>query len=479
VDKEYRMTVAKSCDVLVVGGGPGGYTTAILAARKGLHTVLVEEDRLGGTCLNRGCVPTKTLLEDSFLVAAVRNCSFMRGDLTLSLRRMLERKTRLVEASRAGIAGVLGDCGVEVIPGRAYFLDQRKMSIQGAENDLTIDAAHVVLATGARTEYGPGLQPDGLRVWSTDDALKPPSVPPTLAVVGAGNRGVEFASLYRNLGTEVILIEQQSRILPRIHPELADRMRKSLADRGVNVQVRTGLTSVAPAGTGGVGLALQTAKGPQELQVDRVLLTGSRHPAREGLNLETIGLSAAECDRLTRDDGVETPVKSVYVVGDAGGPPYLAHKAIAQAMAAVDLILGRNDGGKSLLIPNCIYGDPELASVGLTEDQALSSGHRVKIGEFHFVGNGRAGTLGKEEGLVILVSDASSGKVLGVHMLGPRVTELIALAGLAIQNGLDVNAIKKTVFPHPALSETFFEAALATHNESIHMRMVAEELRPE
>jgi dihydrolipoyl dehydrogenase len=473
------MTTAKSCDLLVVGGGPGGYTTAILAARKGLHTVMVEQEHLGGTCLNRGCVPAKALLEDSALVASVRNCSFMRGDLTLSLGRMVDRKTRLVETSRAGIAGVLGECGVEVVAGRAHFLGPRRMSIQNAENDLTLEASHIVLATGAQTEYGPGLRPDGRCVWSTDDALNPPSVPRTLTVVGAGNRGVEFATLYRNLGAEVILIEQQGRILPRVHSELADRLRKSLTDRGVKVYVRTALASVAPADTGGVRLTLQTAKGPQELQVDRVLLTGSRRPARADLNLQAIGLSAAADDPLSLDDGVETPVKGVYVVGDASGPPYLAHKAIAQAMAAVDHILGRNDGRQSLLIPNCIYGDPELASVGLTEEQALNAGHRIKIGEFHFVGNGRAGTLGKEEGLVILVSDAPSGRVLGVHMIGPRVTELIALAALAIQNGLDVTAIKKTVFPHPALSETFFEAALATHNESIHMRMEAEELGPE
>ena len=473
------MSTVKSCDVLVVGGGPGGYTTAIQAARKGLHTVLVEQVHLGGTCLNRGCVPTKILLEDSLLIASVRSCSFMRGDLSLSLRRMVDRKTRLVETSRAGIAGVLGESGVEVVPGRARFLDPRSMSIQSAENEFTVKAAHIVLATGARTDYGAGLRTDGRCVWSTDDALNPPSVPHTLAVVGAGNRGVEFATLYRNLGARVSLIEQQGRILPRVHPELADRLRKSLTDRGVTVHARTALLSTIPAEDGSTRLTLQTAKGPQELQVERVLLTGNRRPAWEHLNLEAVGLAPAEDGLLPGDDGVETPVKGVYVVGDASGPPYLAHKAIAQAVAVVDHILGKHDSKKSLLIPDCIYGDPELASVGLTEDQALAAGRRVKIGEFHFVGNGRAGTLGKEEGLVIVVSDASSGRVLGVHMLGPRVTELIAIAGLAIQNGLDVTAVKKTVFPHPTLSETFFEAALATHGESIHMRMEAEELGPE
>ncbi|MBP1737942.1 MAG: lpdC [Deltaproteobacteria bacterium] len=462
-------------DLLVVGGGPGGYTSAIRGAQKGLKIALVDAGFLGGTCLNRGCIPTKALLEDSLMIAATRRCPFMKGDMQVSFKRIKERKRILIENSRAGIAGVLKENGVEILSGKAAFVGPRTVKVTAPDGDQVIQANHIIIATGAQADYGTGLEVDGRSVWSTEHALDPDAIPRSLAVVGAGNRGAEFAVMYHNFGTRVVLIEKQKRILPRFHAELADRYKSILVNRKTKVLTRTTVLSAQPIEEGGVRLALETAKGQEELKVEKVLLTGTRHPSFEGLNLEVSGLGLVQ-GGIPTGPGMETAVKGIYVLGDASGPPYFAHKAIAQAIRTVDHIIGeRSSLKKQMLFPSCVYGDPEMACVGLTEEEASQAGRKVRIGEFRFIGNGRAGSMGKEEGEVIIVSDSQTGEVLGVHMMGPQVTELISLATLAMQNGINVAGIKKTVFPHPGLSEAFFEAALATDGEAIHMKVEKEE----
>jgi len=461
-------------DLLVVGGGPGGYTSAIRGAQKGLKTVLVEDGLLGGTCLNRGCIPTKALLEDSLMIAATRRCYFMKGDMQVSFKRIRERKKNLISNSRAGITGVLKENRVEILAGKAAFIAPKRVKITASEGNQEIEAEHIILATGARADYGAGLEVDGRSVWSTEHALDPEAIPRSLAVVGAGNRGAEFALIYHNFSTRVVVIEKQARILPRFHPDLSDRYRSILVNRKVKVMTRTTVLS-AQSLEGGVRLDLETSKGPEELRIEKVLLTGTRRPSFEGLNLEAAGLGLVQ-GAIPIGPGMETPVKGIYVLGDAAGPPFFAHKAIAQAIRVIDHVIGeRSDLKRQMLFPSCVYGDPEVASVGLTEEEASAAGRKVNIGEFRFIGNGRAGSMAKEEGEVIIVSDSITGEVLGVHMIGPQVTELISLATLAIQNGIDVAGIKKTVFPHPGLSEAFFEAALATDGEAIHMKVAKEE----
>lgn len=458
----------KTCDVLVIGGGPGGYTAAIRASQNGLETILVEQGPIGGTCLNRGCIPTKALLEASLLMASVRTCFFMKGDMRVSFRRVKERKTRLVDTSRGGIASVLAKSGVEILHGRARLTGPMRASVNDLEE---IRASYIVIATGAKAEYGHGLQVDGQSVWSTEHALDPESPPRSIVVVGAGNRGVEFASMYHNFGSKVILIEKEKRILPRFHWELSDRYRNILVNRKIWVRTRTQLKALRALDRG-VVLTTENPKGTEEIEAEKVLLCGERKPCFEGLGLDTVGLAG----KIAVGLGMETSVKGIYVIGDAAGPPYLAHKAMAQAFRAVDHMLGRKMDEEPIWIPNCVYGDPEVASVGLSEEEAARTGKKVKVAEFPFMANGRAGTLGKEEGSIIVVADADTEQVLGVHMLGSRVTELIPLATLAMQNGVDVKGVKRTVFPHPTLSETFHEAALACDDEAIHMRVKSERL---
>jgi len=312
-------------------------------------------------------------------------------------------------------------------------------------------------------------------VWSTEHALDPESPPRSIAVVGAGTRGVEFAGMYHNFGSRVSLIEKHKRILPRFHWELSDRYRNILVNRKVRVLTRTRLTAVRASDRGVVLTVESPKRSGEEIQVEKLLLCGERRPCFDGLGLDTVGLTST----IPVGTGMETSVSGIYVVGDAAGPPYLAHKAMAQALRAVDHMLGKKREEQPLLISNCVYGDPEVASVGLTEEEALRTGKKVKVAEFPFMANGRAGTLGKEEGSIIIVADADTEQVLGFHMLGPRVTELVSLAVLAMQNGIDVKGIKRTVFPHPTLSETFHEAALACDDEAIHMRVQSERLDDE
>ncbi|MBI4776192.1 MAG: dihydrolipoyl dehydrogenase [Deltaproteobacteria bacterium] len=466
------------CDLLVVGGGPGGYTAAIRGAQKGLKTVLVEKGSLGGTCLNRGCVPTKSLLQDTGMITAVRTCRFLKGDMKISVQRIAERKGLVVEGSRQWVRNVLSGNGVATMLGKASFNGPKTLKVEATDGSTKeIGASKIVLATGAVEDYGAGLQVDGQNICSTDDALSLKSIPRRLAVVGAGNRGVEFASIYRNLGVSVVLIEKDKRVLPRLHPELADRYKKALLDRKIGVLTRTTVLEAHESPDVGVTLTLEGEKGRHEVQVDKVLLTGHRHPRYEGLGLASAGLSPV--DRVVEHDAaLETAVEGIYVIGDAAGPPYYAHKAISHALVAVDHILGNKDSHESLFVPNCIYGDPEVATVGLTEEQALKAGRSVRVGEFHFVGNGRAGTMGVDQGLVLMVSDSKTREILGVHIMGPQATELISLATMAMQNGIDLEGIKKTVFAHPTLAETFFEAALATDGEAIHLLVNGERHEP-
>lgn len=461
--------IDRVCQLVVVGGGPGGYTAAIQGAQSGLKTILVERNLLGGTCLNRGCLPTKTLMEDSLLIASVRSCPFLSGEMKINRQRITARKDAVVQGSRAGIGGILKGNRVQIVEGAAAFLDPHHMAVtQPDGSTLKIAAEHIILATGAGVSYE-GFTVDGEKILGTDDALRLDPIPRTLAVVGAGNRGVEFANIYLNLGVKVVLIEQQKRILPREHRSISKRYKKILSDRGMKILTQTRLASAAPA-PDSVMLRMETSDGPTEARVDQVLLTLPRQPVYQGLDLEKAGLAPVD-GVLAFGPGMGTKIPGIHVVGDVAGGPYLAHKAIAQGIAAIEHILGRTPPQDPPPVPNCIYGDPEIASIGLTDYDAKKAGIEAETGEFYLAANGRAATMGRNEGLILLVSEKRSGAVLGVHIMGPRATELISLAVMAIQNGLTIKEIASTVMPHLTLSESFFEAALASSGRAIHMLM--------
>jgi len=451
---------AEECELLVIGGGPGGYTAAMRAAGEGVRTILVERGPMGGTCLNRGCLPTKALLEDTLTIAGVRRAAFLKGDLKINRARILERKDALVRESVAGITQSVLEKGVRILEGKASFCGAKRVALTPAEGDpLEIQARHVIIATGSRPEYGPGLRVDNERILDTDGALALKTIPRSIAVVGAGNRGVEFACMYANLGARVTLVEREKRILPREHRWISGRYRQTLALRRTNVMTRTEVVAAEPLPGGGVRLSLPAGDGGDgRLEVDQVLLTGSRRPSFEGLSLEAAGLFPRE-GRLEHNEAMETRQAGVFVVGDAAGPPYLAHKAIAQAVRVVDHILGRFAPPGPPVIANCVYGDPEVGSVGMKDYEAKKDGRTVVLGEYYFARNGRAGSMGKDEGLVLLVGDGETGKTLGMHVMGPSATELIGLGVLAMENGLTLEDLQRTILPHMTLSEAVYEAA--------------------
>lgn len=465
-------------DLLVVGGGPGGYAAAIRGAQKGMRTLLAERDALGGTCLNRGCLPTKTLLEDTLTIFGIRQSRFLKGDMKINFKRIVERKEMVVEGAVAGITAVIKGRGAEILKGEARFTAPKKIEIETGEGERKqIQARNIVIATGAEVDYG-DLAVDEENILSTNGALELKAVPSTVAIVGAGNRGVEFAGIFNNLGCKVVLIEKEKRILPREHRWLSGRYKKILSERNIKVLTRSKVVSANSEGDKGVLLILESNQGPKEVKVQKAVLAVSRRPFLKHLNPEAAGLSLSE-GMLSYGAGMQSGVEGIYVVGDAAGVPYLAHKAIAQGLAAVNHMLGLDPDGRPRFVPNCIYGDPEIGSIGLTDYAARKDGLKVKTGEFYFVGNGRAGTMGKEEGLILIVSDEETGAVLGVHILGPRATELISLGVMTMKNGLTVEDLKKTVLPHLTFSESFFEAALASSGEAIHMLPDSIEHEPE
>ncbi|MEW6264328.1 MAG: FAD-dependent oxidoreductase [Thermodesulfobacteriota bacterium] len=462
-------------DLIVVGGGPGGYSAAIRAARKGLKTALIERGHLGGTCLNRGCIPTKTLLHDTALIPRVRNSLFLRGEMKISLRGLLERKDSVIQGSRTWIENVIAGAGVTVIRGKASLVAPGTVAVEnetGATERLA--AARIIVAAGAVENYPAGLEPDGRSVWGTDEALAPDRPPRTVAVIGAGCRGVELAVLYRNLGARVVLLEKERRLLTRLDRGITNRFKKYLTDRGIKVLTRTTALAARGGDDGQAVLAFEGKQGRAEAKADKVILALPRRPRYEGLGLDRLGLES-ENGVIATGPGLETKVKGLYLIGDSTGPPYLAHKAIAQGLTAVDHMLGLTKDGRPRFYPTCVYGEIEVGCVGLTEQEVKDQGRSYKLGEFYYVGNGRAGTMNHDAGLARLLSDSHTGEILGVHIFGPGASELIALAALALQNGVGLEGIKKTVFPHPALSETLFEAALAADNEAIHLALAGVE----
>ena len=455
-------------DLIAIGGGPGGYTAAIAASQGGLKTALVEAGLPGGTCLNRGCIPTKTLLHDTELLMDAAEAPFLNGRMSVDTAVINERRNVVAAGSREWLLSLLAGNGITVFHGRASFSGAGEIAVETVDGREALAADRFVLATGASPAYPEGLAPDGRAVLDTTAGLDVTDRPPTVAVVGGGARGVELAQIYRNLGCRVALLEKEGRLLPAQDKTLTGRLRKILQESGIRVLTGTAAVAARTLDSGRAELEYEDKGGKQTALADRVILCLPRRPDYQGLNLDAAGLPIRD-GVIAAGPGQMTAVDGLYVVGDAAGAPYWAHKAIAQGLAAANHMLGKSDDGRPQYIPDCVYGRPELAGVGLTEKEARSAGIKYRLGEFHFIGNGRSGTLGQGQGLVRMVVDSGSRQVLGVHILGPGATEMISLAALAMENGVDLDGIKKTVFAHPSLNESFFEAALAADGGSIHL----------
>ena len=468
-----------SFDILIIGSGPGGYVTAIRAAQLGFKTAIVERDYLGGICLNWGCIPTKALLRSAEVFHYFQHAK----DYGLSAEKIGYDPKAVVQRSRAvskrlndGVGFLMKKNKVQVIWGEAAIDAPGKITVKrkgegpkGALGPGPYQARHIILATGARPRVLPGVEPDKKLIWTYFEAMVPDSIPKSLLVIGSGAIGIEFASFFRTLGSEVTVVEVLPQILPVEDAEIAALARKSFEKEGIKILTGAKVT-VAEKKANGVVAQIEDGKGQkQSIAVERVISAVGVTGNVEGLGLEKLGVKT-ERGVIVIDGMCRTNVPGIYAIGDVAGPPLLAHKAEHEGVVCVEAIKGLNPHPMDKrLIPGCTYCSPQVASVGLTEAAAKEAGHEIRVGRFPFIGNGKAIALGELEGLVKVVFDKKTGALLGAHMVGAEVTELIQGYVVAMNLETTEEELMHTVFPHPTLSEMMKEAVLDAYGRVLNI----------
>ena len=460
--------MALDFDLLVIGSGPGGYTAAIRGAQLGMKTAIVERAELGGICLNWGCIPTKALLKSGEVFETM---SAHAADYGLSVdktgfdfAKVIDRSRKVAKQLNGGVGFLMKKNKIEVIAGTARLEpgDPAPKSVIAllAGGSRTVQAKAVILATGARARNIPaiGLEGDGDRVWTYRDAMTPKAFPNTLLVVGSGAIGLEFASFYRSLGSEVTVIEAVDRILPVEDEEISGAAQKALEKRGIKFRTAAKVTKLGKDASG-VTLELEAKGKPETLKAERAIVAVGIDANIEGIGLEALGVKL-DRGHVVTDGHAATNVKGLYAIGDVAGAPWLAHKASHEGVHAVEHIAGKDGPPLNSPIPGCTYTNPQVASVGLTEAQAKKDGRKVKVGRFPFRANGKAIAAGETEGFVKTVFDADTGALIGAHLIGGEVTEMIQGFTLAMTLEATEAEVFATVFPHPTMSEAMHESSL-------------------
>ncbi len=460
-------------DLIVVGGGPGGYVAAIRAAQLGMKTAVVERENLGGICLNWGCIPTKALLRTSeinHLLHRLGDYGFAADNPRFDIDKVVKRSRAVAKQLSQGVAFLLKKHKVTVFDGAGRLAGKGKLAVdKDGKPVATLSAPHIILATGARARELPGVEADGKLIWTYRQAMVPPAMPNSLLVIGSGAIGIEFASFYRDMGAEVTVVEVLDRVLPVEDEEISAFARKAFEKQGIKIHTGATVKRAAKAGDA-VQVTIESGGKTQDVTVNRVI-------SAVGIvgNVENIGLedTKVRVDRthVLIDEYCRTDEPGIYAIGDLVGPPWLAHKASHEGIICVEKIAGLNDVHPMDVknIPGCTYCRPQVASVGLTEAQAKTAGYELKVGHFPFIGNGKAIAMGEPEGMVKTVFDAKTGELLGAHMIGAEVTELIQ--GYAIARTLESTEAEliETIFPHPTISETMHEAVLDAYGRVIHI----------
>lgn len=457
-------------DVIVVGGGPGGYVAAIRASQLGLRTAVVEKAQLGGVCLNWGCIPTKALLRSADvlrLIGSAASFGIEVGSAKPDLKAIVKRSRDVATQLNRGVSGLMKKHRVQVFNGHARLDGPQQVKVSGEQGDLSLSAPHIILATGARARGLPGMEPDGKHFWTYRQALVPESVPKRLVIVGAGAIGIEFASFYHALGAQVSVVEMADRILPVEDQEVSAHVAKALIRDGIHLHTGCALKS-SKVEQGTVHLHLE-GKSNETLQADVVLVAAGIVGNVDDLGLEGTKIKVQHTHVLV-DEFCRTGEPGVYAIGDLAGAPWLAHKASHEAVICVEKIAGQNPHPLDpRSVPACTYSYPQIASVGYTEAQARTAGKTLKVGKFPFAANGNAIAMGATEGFVKVVFDADSGELLGAHMVGEEVTEMIQ--GYAIARGLETTEAEliESILPHPTMSEAMHEAVLAAYERTLHI----------
>lgn len=457
-------------DLVVVGGGPGGYVAAIRAAQLGMRTALVEKAHLGGICLNWGCIPTKALLRSADVLRLVRDAAqfgIKVGAPQADLGAMVARSRAVAAQLQRGVSHLMKKNGVTVLNGHGRLAGKGMLNVSAEQEDIVVSAPHIILATGARARALPGLAADGTSVWSYREALMPAALPKRLLVIGAGAIGIEFASFYHALGSEVSVVEMADRILPVEDEEISAHVADALRKQGLRLHTGCRLKSRSKAGSAWKVEVEGTSA--TTLEVDVVLCAAGIVGNVENIGLEGTAVKVEKTHIVTDRYGA-TGEPGVYAIGDVAGPPWLAHKASHEALVCVEKIAGLDPHPLNMArIPACTYSHPQVASVGLTEARARASGRAVRVGRFPFAANGKAIALGATGGFVKVVFDAASGELLGAHMVGDEVTEMIH--GYAVASELETTEaeLMAAIFPHPTQAEAMHEAVLAAYDRALHI----------
>ena len=465
--------MSEAFDVIVVGGGPGGYVCAIRCGQLGLKTAIVERENLGGICLNWGCIPTKALLRSSeiwHLMHRLNEFGFTADNVKFDLAKIVERSRKVAGQLSNGVKGLMRKHKVTVIEGEARLTGKGTLAVTKNGQSTDYSAKNIVLATGARAREFPGLEADGKLIWTYRHAMVPTEFPKSLLVVGSGAIGIEFASFYRTLGAEVTVVEVLDRVLPVEDEEISAFASKAFQKQGMVIKTSTTVDKLQK-NDNSVTATLKSKDGKTEtLTVDRVILAVGIVGNVENFGFEQMGIKV-EKTHIVVNKWCETGVPGIYAIGDLVGPPWLAHKAMHEGVIVAERIAGVKgvhplDTSK---VPGCTYCWPQVASVGLTEAKAREGGRKIKTGKFPFIGNGKAIALGDPEGFVKTVFDADTGELLGAHMIGAEVTELIQGYGIARTLEATDADLQTVVFPHPTLSEMMHEAVLAADGRPLHI----------
>jgi dihydrolipoamide dehydrogenase len=459
----------KSFDVLVIGSGPGGYIAAIRAAQLGLVTGIVEEaPTLGGVCLNWGCIPTKAILSSAEIYAAVKH-----GVPGLVVESQSANYGQVIDASRAaadrlvrGVNGLMRKNKIEVLPGRGRLTATREVMVTRDGGTENVEAKNVILATGSTELVLPGIQIDGKKVLTSREALESRELPASIAIVGAGAVGLEFAYVYNAYGSQVTIVEMQDQVLPGFDKETADALARSFQRSGMKIMTKTAFKSLDTSGAG-VVVTAEGEKGPVEIRADQMLLAVGRRALTADLGLEARGV-VVERGFIKVGPDQRTNVEGVYAIGDCSGPPLLAHKASHEGVAAAEFIAGvRKHGVDKKKIPANIYCQPQVASIGLSEAEAKAAGHEVRVGKAPFAASGKAVGTGHTEGFVKIVSDSKYGEILGAQIIGYGATELINEIALAMIVESTTAEVGETSHAHPTLGEMLMQAALAAEGRAL------------
>jgi dihydrolipoamide dehydrogenase len=461
-------------DLIIIGSGPGGYVAAIRAAQLGLRVACVEAEHLGGVCLNIGCIPTKALLASALLVSEMAEAEkhgIIAKDVTFDLGPAQARSRRVADQMKKGVGHLFKKNKITHIEGFGRLKGKGKVEVEATGGNKTVyDAAHVIIATGSKPRDLPTLKIDEDRIWSSTGALMQEKAPGTLFIVGAGAIGMEFADVYASYGTKVTVVEALDRILPLEDAEISKFMERTYVKRGMEIHTSARFESAKVSKTG-VKVAFKDKAGTTHTRdVDYVLSAVGRVPNSSGIGLETAGVKVSDRGFIVVDDHMRTNVPGVYAIGDVAGNQLLAHKASHEGIVCVEHIAGKGHGTVDYAnVPNCTYCHPEVASVGLTEEQAKAKGHDIEVGKFPWVGVGRAVASGHTDGFIKVIRDKRYSEILGAHIVGPHATDLIAEFVIGRHLESTVEELEKAMHPHPTFSEGVSEAALAALGRPIHI----------